>query len=237
MPRHAWDRETISSKAREAPDEEQRRTQHRARVSLGLVLVLGTQTWFGAISSSPGPAQAHLMSCSWPSCSWGWKKGTLPSDSILGKCTRAQPGIPFSFEAGEHTDINNGENTTPLPWSIFHTFTAPPQPGKFSLFPPYPGLYRILRVGKTLRDQVWLFGSFSRGVKPAPGFSPLYFYCVFQQMLQSPEKLQHQQLLSPSATALKGSTPASCCSAGTRHWINTAGDTQDARGSAWHRVP
>lgn len=134
-PRHAWDRETISPKAREAPDEEHCRTQDRPRVSLGLVLVLGTQTWFGATSLSPGPAQPHPMPCSWPSCSWGREKGTCSLDSILGKSMRPQPGIPFSFELGKHTDINNGDNPAPLLWLIFHTFTASPQPGQFSLFP------------------------------------------------------------------------------------------------------
>lgn len=56
----------------------------------------------------------------------------------------------FFFELGKHTDINNCDNPTPLPWLIFHTLTAPPWPGKFRLFPPYPGLYTILRVGKIL---------------------------------------------------------------------------------------
>lgn len=166
MPRHAWDRETIFPKAREAPDEEHCRTQDRPRVSLGLVLVLGTQTWFGATSLSPGPAQPQPMSCSWPSCSWGREKGTFSLDSILGKSMRPQPGIPFFFEVGKTSIMVITQHHCP------GSFSTPSQPLlSLGSSPSPPGLYRILMVGKILRSSSVIF---LRG-KNSPRLLPPHF--------------------------------------------------------------
>lgn len=150
MPRHAWDRETISPKAREAPDEEQCRTQDRPRVSLGLMLVLGTQTWSGATSLSPGPAQLTPCPAPGQAVPGAGRRGHCPQIQFLADPCDHNLESLFFFELGKHTDVNNCDNPTPLPWLIFHTLTASPWPGKFRLFPPYPGLYTILRVGKIL---------------------------------------------------------------------------------------